>query len=228
MPMKSSLVRTTLAALAVLAAAGSASAQEAADSAGRARRSTVHLLPSIGRLDGRVLGFVEGDYERPALIGDAPRVLGLAAEVRTPLRGVDLRVGVTHSRHGFVPDVSQPPRDAAVVGRPTAAITTAGADVVVRGPRLLDVRPYVLAGAGIRHYAFSGLPAEQTDGTPFGSDALVPVLHVGAGLAWDVGRYELYLESSRYFDTLENGERFRGLDNNRERVLSVGVRIPLN
>jgi hypothetical protein len=226
--MNASVVRTASAALFLLALSTAASAQEPADTTPKARRATIHLLPSLGRMDGRVLGFVEGDFERPALIGDAGRVVGLAAEVRTPLRGVDLRAGITYSRHGFVPDASQPPQDPAVVGRHTATITTAGADVVVRGPRLLELRPYVLAGAGIRHYSFSGLPSEETDGTPFASDALTPVLHVGAGVAFDVGRYEVYLESSRYFDTLENADRFRGLDNNRERLLSVGVRIPLN
>jgi hypothetical protein len=220
--MNASIVRAASTAIFLLAASTAADAQEAADTTPKPRRATVHLLPSIGHLDGRVLGFMEGDFDRPVLIGDAPRVLGLAAEVRTPLRGVDLRVGVTRSRHGFfIPNVPVPPLY-------TAAITTAGADVVVRGPRLLDVRPYVLAGAGLRHYAFSGPPAEQTDGTPFGNDALVPVAHVGAGLGWNVGRYELFLEASRYFDTLENSERFQRLNNNRERVLSVGVRIPVN
>lgn len=224
--MKRILVCTTLAGLAVMAAAGGARAQERADSARSQRPATIHLLPSIGALDGRVLGFVEGDWQRPAVIGDAGRVIGLAAEVRTPIRGVDLRAGITRSRHGFNPDLSTPPEP--LDPYPTASVTTLTADAVVRGPRLLDVRPYLVVGGGVRHYTFRDVPAEQRDGTAFGGGTTVPVVHVGAGLAWDVGRYELYVESSRYYDTLGDSDRFRGLENNRERVLSIGVRIPLN
>jgi hypothetical protein len=212
--MRSSLVRTTFAALAVLSAATGASAQEAADSAGRARRSTVHLLPSL-----TATGIsIAGQDGHAVSAGGASRTFGLAVEVATPLRGVDLRAGVSRTRTVLHADRNPDgPREVGIVGFNSFTL-----DAVVRGPRLLDFRPYAVLGIGYRYYDFT----DQNYMTLSRNHGTFPV-HVGAGLAWDVGRYELTLEGGHYYNRLNDNDLLQGGDVN-DNTFTVGLRIPIN
>jgi len=218
--MRRSFVRTTFATLAVLSAATGASAQEPADSA--ARRPRIHLLPSVGRMEGEVLGFEPGGGTGVAFLQES-RVFGLAAEARSPIRGVDLRAGLAYS----APRMRAGREDGSVPAPITrASITTVTVDAVVRGPRLLDLQPYFLVGAGVRHYGFDQVGYEWGDETAIVDDQLSPVVRFGAGIAWDVGRYDLYLETSRQQSRLESGPNLRALPQ-EENAVTLGLRIPV-
>ncbi|HEU4455138.1 MAG TPA: hypothetical protein VFR81_18890 [Longimicrobium sp.] len=219
--MSTSIVRAASAAFLLLAASTAAFAQEPADSAARARRPTVHILPSYSSVDFTVLGFEKGATGGVAALGES-RVYGLAAEVATPLRGVDVRVGLAYSRPQLRADRPDVRNETT-----RASVTMLTVDAVVRGPRLLDVRPYLLLGGGVRHFDFAGASFDGEGGRQFTDNHLVPVVHAGLGLAWDVGRYDLYLEGNRYFSTIGDNERFEGEDV-RTRAFTVGVRIPVN
>lgn len=216
--MNRSFVRSASAAIAAVAlSAASAAAQQPADTAGPVRRPTVHILPSIGSTGISVLGWHDGDFGDPAILAES-RVYGVAAEVRTPLRGVDLRAGVSYSRPDLYPRAGSPPATAPA----RADVTSLTVDAVVRGPRILDVRPYVLGGVGARHYAFG----ESEGGSPLASDQIVPTARVGAGLAWNVGRYDLYVETIRTFGSLDNRGGFHSNDMD-DSSISFGLRIPI-
>lgn len=214
--MRSSLVRITLTALAVLAAAAGASAQEAADTTPKPRRATVHLVPSVSSMDLSILGWRPEDGSAVSALGDS-RAYGLAVEVATPLRGVDMRVGLSATKPLL--HTSRAPYDGAEFTR--ASLTTLTVDAVVRGPRLLDFRPYAVVGAGYRYYDFieGGQQLTQNQGRT--------LAHLGAGVAWDVGRYELTLEGGRYYHRLIADEQLRDADVNSS-TLTLGLRIPLN
>jgi hypothetical protein len=219
--MGSSFVRTTLAALALLAAATGASAQEAADTA--ARRPRIHLLPSLGTMEGEVVGYEPGGGTGVAFLQES-RVFGLAAEARSPIRGVDLRAGVAYS----APRMRAGREDGSVPAPITrASITTVTVDAVVRGPRLLDLQPYFLVGAGMRHYNFDHTGYEWGEEAAIVDDQLTPVLRFGAGIAWDVGRYDLYLETSRQHSRLRNGPNLEAQPQ-EENSVTLGLRIPIH
>jgi hypothetical protein len=212
--MRSSFVRTTLAALAVLSAATGASAQEPADSAGRARRSTVHLVPSI---TGTGISIV-GQNGNVVSAGGASRAYGLAVEVATPLRWVDLRAGLSTTRTELHAD--RDPNGPRPLG--SVSFNTFTLDAVVRGPRLLSFRPYAVLGTGYRYYDFAEQGQEQLTGN-HGTF----LAHVGAGLAWDVGRYELTLEGGHYHNKLIDSDRLKDADVNNN-TFTLGLRIPIN
>jgi opacity protein-like surface antigen len=212
--MKAILVRATSIACCLLALATAASAQEAADSTGRARRSTVHLVPSI---TGTGIS-IAGRDEHAVSAGGASRAYGLAVEVATPLRGVDLRVGVSRTRTVLHADRDPDgPREVGIVSFNSVTL-----DAVARGPRLLDFRPYAVLGIGYRYYDFT----DQNYMTLSRNQGRFP-LHVGAGLAWDVGRYELTLEGGHYYNKLNDIELLQGGDVN-DNTLTVGLRLPIN
>jgi hypothetical protein len=214
--MKSSLVRTGLAALAMLSAATSAAAQEPADSAVRARRATVHLLPSVSSMDFSIVGSRPGDGGIVSAFGES-RAYGLAVEVATPVRGVDLRLGVSTARPLLHEDRG--------IGSPAeitrARLSTFNLDAVVRGPWLLDFQPYAVLGAGYRYHDFT----EEGFGQLTGNHGAF-LGHLGLGVAWDVGRYELTLEGGRYFNRLLDSDQLRDADVQNP-TFTVGLRIPI-
>jgi len=212
--MTTIVVRAASAALFLLAAATAASAQEAADSAGRARRSTVHLIPSI---TGTGISIVGRD-EHVVSAGGASRAYGLAVEVATPLRWVDLRAGVSTTRTELEAD--RDPDGPRPLG--SVSFSTFTLDAVARGPRLLSFRPYAVLGTGYRYYDFAERGEEQLTGN-HGTF----LAHVGAGLAWDVGRYELTLEGGHYYNKLIDSDRLKDADVNNN-TFTVGLRIPIN
>ncbi len=213
--MKRSLVRTTFAALAVLGAAGTASAQEPADTTPKPRRATVHLLPTVSSMDVDIRG---RNGSAVSAAGET-RVYGLAVEVATPLRGVDLRLGMSTSRPLL--NVDRGPGAPAEVGR--ARLNTFTLDAVVHGPRLLGFRPYAVVGTGYRYYDFTEGGYFEGISTSHGAF----LAHVGAGAAWEVGRYELTLEAGRHYNRVLDNERLQD-GSARSGTLTVGLRIPVH
>lgn len=61
-------------------------------------------------------------------------------------------------------------------------------------------------------------------------DELVPTVRLGAGVAWDVGRYEIYLEGGTHLSRFpDRGATPRGSDRIQyDGYLTLGLRIPLN
>ncbi|HEX8695327.1 MAG TPA: hypothetical protein VF746_23145 [Longimicrobium sp.] len=205
-------------ALALLALAGAAAAQEPPDTTPGARRASIHLLPSLGSSGFTVLGqHAQGNY---ATLTRAP-VLGLAAELRTPVRFIDLRGSVLHSRPVLRPD------DEDFTTRSRTSVTLLTLDAVVRAPRVLDVRPYLVAGGGVKHYDFDQEELGAAGDDPFARDYTAPVFHLGAGLEWDVGRYGLYVESGIYTGEFKlESTRFTSYGQT-EWPLTFGLRIPI-
>jgi hypothetical protein len=217
--MQAHLIRAACASLLVVASAAAAHAQQA-DSA--ARRPSVYLLPSVGAKEGSVLGRHPGGTPSATALGDS-HVFGVAAEVRTPVRGVDVRAGLSYSR----PRLRQETETGEVTPlQSRATLVTAMVDVVVRGPRVLSLRPYALVGVGARHYSWGDEPIGNAPGTPFVGPQISPVARLGAGVAWDVGRYELYLEHDRVHDALKASPRFQP-EPVDDVSWTLGLRIPI-
>lgn len=223
--MQRTLVRTALAIL-VLLPPGTAAAQEPPDTTPRVRRPTVHLLPSVGRFGGAVVGEVAdpGAPEGSAgIYHEATTAFGLAAEVSTPLRWLDVRASFVYSR----PYADLEPMGDYTVSRTSVKIGTV--DLIARGRPVLDARPYVLAGAGVTHYDFKQ-SAYRGGGHPVFDDRLVRTLHLGAGVTWDVSRYSLYAEGGVYKRPifLAGEEAFRyDTHSDSDAYFSLGLRIPI-
>jgi hypothetical protein len=212
--MRPIFVRTTLAILAALAAAGSAAAQEASPGL------RIHILPSIGRVGGQTVGAVDSPDGRAEVRHGSTTTLGLAVEATTPIRWLDVRLGGSYTK----PQAS--------LGQGNVYRTSVKSltlDAVVRGPRILEARPYALVGAGLVHYDFKQSYYDDSNNLPVGDD-VVPAFHLGAGLSWSVGRYDLFAEGGGLFarpfdqdpDTRFTREPLTG------GYFSVGARIPIN
>lgn len=212
--MNRSFVRGTLAALAVLAAAGSAAAQEASPG------MRIHILPSIGRVGGQTVGAVDSPEGRAEVKHSPTTTLGLAVEATTPIRWLDVRLGASYTK------------PQAILGQGTVYRTSVQSltlDAVVRGPKVLEARPYALVGAGLVRYDFKQTYYEASNELPV-DDNVVPAFHLGAGLSWNVGRYDVFVEGGGLFarpfdqdpDTRFSREPLTG------GYFSVGARIPIN
>lgn len=203
----------TAAALALAAAApGHAAAQ--------ARPVTV--IVGLGPSQGARLGGLPGPQGtvQSRLLGSTTPMLGIQAA--TPLRGVDLRLTVQHGS----PTLALQGNDGFVTsGR--VGVTTITADAVINLPRVAGARPYLLAGGGVRRYDFDEESFRGSDSPITPVDELEPLLHLGAGVAWRVGRVDLFAEAS----AVSTRFRTRGMDPGGRTVANLGytlgVRIPL-
>lgn len=120
--------------------------------------------------------------------------IGLGLELELPLTPINLRGNVD-----YVPstDISV---SGVTVGDVEADILALVADAVFRPlPRLVVTQPYLLAGAGIKRYDFSG-----DDGTLQMSGSTSDfTLHVGAGLDVGLGPIRILGEVSDYISWFE-------------------------
>lgn len=216
--MRRHVVGMMVAALTVLAT-GAAAAQEP--------EPKVRIITSYGRTPGSILGNTEASGAEAAFADQMAAGTGsLGVQVRTPIRLLDLRAMMSYSR----PTVRVFDADGEVFAS-RAQVATLTVDAVVKGPRILDARPYALVGGALRYYGFDqGRLAAS--GAPIPRDGVVPLLHLGAGASWDVGRYELFMEGSAYFGSapgrdVENGPNWAGASQHHAKTFTVGLRIPV-
>ncbi|HEX9937651.1 MAG TPA: hypothetical protein VGB15_11035 [Longimicrobium sp.] len=203
----------TAAALALAAAApGHAEAQT----------RPVTVIVGLGPSHAARLGGLPGPQGpvQGRLLGATTPMLGIQAP--TALRGVGLRLAVQHSN----PTLALQGEDGFVTSG-HVGVTTVTADAVIDLPHVLGARPYLLAGGGVRRYDFDedDFRGSASPITPV--DEMEPLLHLGAGVAWRVGRADLFAEAS----SVSTKFRTRGMDPGGRSVgtfgYTLGVRLPL-
>ena len=153
--------------------------------------------------------------------------LGLAADFGVALIPVSFRVGFDYVSGSEFTYADTTGADVEASGEQTM-LAIAG-DVVLRPlPRLVVVQPYLLAGAGVKRYAFSfsevgtgsdveeAFPESQTDFT----------LHAGLGLDLGLGPIALVAEVSDYVSWYE-AEGGEGTELQNDIFIMAGVRVGL-
>ncbi|HEX6749250.1 MAG TPA: hypothetical protein VF092_18275 [Longimicrobium sp.] len=217
--MNRHLVRTTLAAAVTAVAAASPTAAQL-------RVPPVTLVVGAGAAGRSELGPIGAGGVHEWGQHQPGAALQLGVEAASPLRGVDLRLGYQFSNPQLaLGDANHPENPPQNVYR--TGVGTLTLDAVVRLPRVLDARPYLLAGAGLRHYDYNQTSFDSQPVRP--EDKLEAGLHLGGGLAWNVGRYDLFVEGSGFFSRFgapqPTDTKFGGV---RDANLGAGVRIPLH
>ena len=212
--MRKTVVGTALATLALAAAAAPAAAQEMAP-------PKVQLIFGVGELGMRVLDRGYNGETSLARHG-ATTELTLGAQVATPLRGVGLRTTFSYARPGLFQD------EEGNGSQYRTSVKSLNLDAIVQGPRVLDLRPYLVAGVGVEHFDFKQSYLSEGGEAVVPGDKLFANARLGAGVAWDVGAYDLYIEGvatrgPRVSSFRERGES-RGDDVGGS--FTVGVRIP--
>jgi hypothetical protein len=142
-------------------------------------------VENVGR---RTLG--NGDTAFAWHAGTKAFTLGL--DTGTPLRWLDLRLAWQHAAPTTYVTTFRADSFAGVfnLGRERTETVTLAA--VARLPRVLDAQPYLLAGGGFKHFAMS--QALQDGREVHSVDKAV--LNAGAGVSWNVGRYDLFVEGA--------------------------------
>ncbi len=218
--MRRIVVRTTAAAFALLASATAAEAQSF---------PKFSLLAGTGWLGESRLGNVPNELggvseARHHTTGNY--VLGL--ETASPLKGVDLRLSFEYARPKL--QLMRPPEMPDQIYR--TSVKTLTLDAVVRGPRVLDAQLYGIVGAGVRHFDFKEVYFHDSNFPAYEKDQLVPVAHLGAGVRWNVGRYDLFVEAGGHLGRFEEDPGvpagMRGEVDRGTLGVTVGFRVPLN
>lgn len=160
------------------------------------------LLPSIGYLaPAQSLGTTlqNGDIAG-ATLRHAPLV-GLAAELRTPVPFLALRGGLLYARPDLA--VSHAENQARLT---PASLLISTLDLVLRAPRLGPVRPYLLLGGGRKRYDFKSSTGADDEAVYSGVSS-DPTIHLGIGARWDFfGRLGATLEASDYSSEFRRNE----------------------
>ncbi|HEX8905801.1 MAG TPA: hypothetical protein VF771_13205 [Longimicrobiaceae bacterium] len=217
--MQPSFVRTSLAAaVAALATAAPAAAQ--------IRIPPVRLILGGGETVGYALGSLAPDTNRTYARHHDAAALQIGLETDAPVRGVDLRLNyqvsnpllrLTDFRNETEQDVFR------------TGVGTLTLDAAIHLPRVLDATPYVLVGAGIRNYDFhqvyfhdSNQAADPKDETDLG-------VRWGAGFRWNVGRYDIFVEGSRFTSWFQNDPVGPALTRAvKDYTFTAGFRIPIH
>lgn len=214
--MRKTVVWTALATLALAAAAAPAAAQEMAPP------PKVRLIVGVGELGMRILDRGYNGELSEARHG-ATTEYTLGAQVATPLRGVDLRATFSYARPGLF-QVEE-----GNGSQYRTSVKSLNLDAIVQGPRVLDLRPYLVAGVGVEHFDFKQSYLSEGGEEVVPGDKLFANARLGAGVAWDVGAYDLYVEGVATRGPRVSAFRERG-DSRGDDMggsLTVGIRIPL-
>lgn len=160
------------------------------------------------------------------------RTLQLGLQTPSAVRGVDLRLNLQRWRPRMYVTV---PSAAAELGYmphellyPTQ-LTTLSLDAIVKLPRVLASRPYVVAGAGLTRFDFNQRDYVERDQPVVPPDRTRPTAHLGLGTAWNVGSFDLFVEGSAYVVRLGDpavDQQLR-LNEGHNTSLTAGFRIPL-
>ncbi|HEX6749251.1 MAG TPA: hypothetical protein VF092_18280 [Longimicrobium sp.] len=221
--MSARLVRITLAAAAAASVATHAAAQ--------LRVPPVQLFAGVGRLSGNSLGLVGEHGDRVYARHHSATAFQLGVETASPVRGVGLRLGYQRSYPLLALDdvraVDYTQWTSTEVDRTRVHTLTLDADVHL--PHVLDAAPYLLLGAGVKRYAFDQAYYQRTGQPALPRDQTQAGVHLGGGVDWSVGRYDLFVEGSYFLSRFRNDP---GAATEpafvQDRSFTVGLRIPLH
>jgi len=215
----------------VLAAAVAVAAAHPA--AAQIRIPPVRLIAGVGQVDGGPVDL----YHTPTgpryyTLHHPATALQLGLETSSPIRGVDLRLNLQHSNPqlglGQIGTMEQPAADPADVYR--TGVNTLTLDAAIHLPRVLDSSPYLLAGAGIKHFDFKQSYFRDSNQPFVPEDRSQAVAHLGLGTAWNVGRYDLFVEGSALLTRFRDPSsgNFDPIPGRREWSFTAGLKIPLH
>jgi hypothetical protein len=215
----------------------------ASPAAAQARAVEVHLTPTLGWYTPvQNLATVPDDSERVWSRVEPAPVLGLAAEAglrSVPFLGA--RVGLRYApselalrRFDGFQSCGQDCGRASYTSEPLApaSLLLVTGDLLLRGPRLAAVQPYVAAGGGIKRYDFRQQELEGEAAAVFAEDETRRTLHLGLGLDTRWKRYSLVTELGSYLSSfseqapsLIHPERMDRGERQLDLFLSVGLRV---
>lgn len=216
----------------VLAAAVAVAAAHPA--AAQIRIPPVRLIAGIGGVDGETVDIYSTTPTGPRYftMHHPATALQLGLETSSPIRGVDLRLNLQHSnpqlKLGQIGTVEQPAAGAEDVYR--TGVNTLTLDAAIHLPRVLDSTPYLLVGAGIKHFDFKQSYFRDSNQPFVPEDRSEAVGHLGLGTAWNVGRYDLFVEGSALLTNFRAPYtgNFDPIPGRREWSFTAGLKIPLH
>ena len=199
--------------LAALASATSAAAQR------------VEVLPLAGlyRPIQSLPGVRDGEQRLGSRIDNAI-VAGVAGEARL-IGPFSARATVLRASPDLLVYDSTGPR------RAPARVTILAADLIVTGPRIAFVQPYLLLGTGTKHYAFSAAALGGAAAAEYADDRRDGVGHAGGGLKANLGRIGASVEMSNYSSVFGSasepgpGEPDASAERQHDLVYTVGLRV---
>ncbi|HEU4558036.1 MAG TPA: hypothetical protein VFS20_09310 [Longimicrobium sp.] len=213
-----------LAAALALAAAHPAAAQ--------LRIPPVQLIAGVGRVSGSHYATFSSAEETHYMTHGRATALQLGLQTTSPVRGVDLRLNLQRWRpqmHVTVPSAAASGGNVPHEIIYPTQLTSLTLDGIVKLPRVLEARPYVVAGAGLTRFDFNQNVYVDADQPVVPADATRPTAHLGLGTAWNVGSYDLFVEGSAYMVRLGDpvtSQQLR-LNEGHNFTLTAGIRIPL-
>lgn len=199
----------------------------AAPAAAQIRIPPVRLIGGIGVVDGSPVFLASVPSGGQVIARHHPATaLQLGLETTSPVRGVDLRLNLQHSNpqlrlSGGGDTPAQVDHDVYRTG-----VNTLTLDAAIHLPRILDSRPCVLVGAGVTRFDYKQGYYQRSNQPVVPDDRTTPTLHLGVGTAWNVGRYDLFVEASALKYPHDAG--LTGLYKQGGASFTAGFRIPLH
>ncbi|HET7230312.1 MAG TPA: hypothetical protein VFJ16_09935 [Longimicrobium sp.] len=214
--MKRNLVLATLLALAATAAPAAA----------QIRIPPVTLIAGVGKAaEANYAAYLNESGMYQLEHGSSP-VVQLGLETPSGIRGVDVRLGVTSWKP--MARLEEGSTSGGGQGISRTRMKTLTLDANVHLPRVLDAHPYLLAGGALVRSDFNETYYHDSNQPFTPSDHTTPALHLGGGIAWNVGRYDLFVEGSTYISAHHQyaveGYKLKAGGN---ASLTAGFRIPL-
>jgi opacity protein-like surface antigen len=206
-------------------------AAAAAPAAAQIRIPPVRLIAGVGEAGASNYGLFQNESGLYHLMHGASTATQLGLEAPSGIRGVDLRLGFQYWKPmlrretvSTAGDVGSAPQN---VYR--TSVKTLTLDAAVHLPRVLDSTPYLLAGAGVIRNDFKETYYHDSNQPVVPADRTLATLHLGAGTAWNVGRYDLFVEGSTFIaphgDYFVEGYRMRSQGNT---TFTAGIRVPIH
>lgn len=170
---------------------------------GEALGQTVRLVPQAGLyLPVNDYGEIREGVDGAVELGrkSATLALGLAGELAPPALPFGLRVTVMHGTASPVPYAAE--GDCLSCRTRGSLLVATGAVVLRPIPRLVGAEPYVLAGGGVRRFAFE---AEETPEEGIFRDQSRGAAHLGGGVDVSLGSLSAVLEVGSVVGGFEPG-----------------------
>lgn len=187
-----------------------------------AQQRPVTVLLGVSTLKSSSIGLLPGTQSAVPgqLLGASAPFVGL--QLPTAIRGVDLRLTAQHASPYLAFRTAE-----GLALQERAGITSLTAEAVVHLPGVAGVRPYLLAGGGLRHYAFDQQSYADHGAAAIPRDATVPLLRVGAGASFKLGPADLFTEATLNSAHYRNQPGLAGARTVATFGYTLGVRIPL-